>query len=92
MYAKLCLTACAKLVALPPSVSPKDGVPLYGLCNDATGKQLTSCYKLASTAATGTVVTTGGTYTMGKLRSDYSYDTVCFIQGGGVHSVLVPLF
>ena len=71
------------VIAITPSVSPKDGVPLYGLCNDATGKQLTSCYKLTSTAATGTVVTTGGTYTMGKLRSDYSYDTVCFIQGGG---------
>lgn len=58
-----------------------DGVPLYGLCNDATGKQMTSCYKLTSTATTGTTTTVGGTYTVGKIRSDYEYDTASFTAG-----------
>ena len=37
---------------------------------------MTSCYKLTSTATTGTTITVGGTYTVGKIRSNYEYDTV----------------
>jgi len=59
-----------------------DGVPLYGFCKDSSGVQMTSCYKLTSTASTGEVFHVGGTYTgIGKTRDDYEYDDAAYAAG-----------
>ena len=37
---------------------------------------MTSCYKLTSSATTGTVTHVSGTYTVGETNTDYEYDSV----------------
>ena len=52
----------------------RDGVPVYGLCKDSSGDQMTSCYSLKSGSTTSDVVTVGGTYTVADNESDYEFD------------------
>merc|ERR1712215_429070 len=59
-----------------------DGVPVYGLCKDSTGKQMTSCYKLNSGVSTVSVTTAAGTISgIGSSSSEYTYDTAAFSAG-----------
>jgi len=53
----------------------RDGVPVYGLCKDSSGDQMTSCYSLKSGSTTSDVVTVGGTYTVADNESDYEFDS-----------------
>jgi len=65
----------------------KDGVPVYGFCEDSTGMMMTSCYK--TSAALTTVVTVSGTYESAGSNSDYTYtpDASCNLDeaSGAVH-------
>jgi len=66
----------------------RDGVPVYGFCEDPiTKKMMTSCYK--TSAALTTVVTSSGTYQAAATNSDYTYspDSNCNLDeaSGAVH-------
>ena len=48
---------------------------MYGLCEDSSGLQFSSCYKVSSSASLSTVVTASGTYTVAAKNSDYSFSS-----------------
>merc|ERR1712004_927016 len=51
----------------------RDGVPVYGLCKDSDGMEMTSCYECTGTC-TYSVTTAGGTYSdLGSMYTDYEY-------------------
>ena len=52
----------------------RDGVPVYGFCQDTTGMLMTSCYSLVSGSTTSTVVTVSGTYEAASTSTDYEYN------------------
>jgi len=67
----------------------RDGVPVYGFCQDTTGMMMTSCYKTSATLTT--VVTVSGTYQSAAANSDYTFspDPNCNLDeaSGAVHPV-----
>jgi len=60
----------------------RDGLPVYGFCKTTTGDVMRSCFKLKSSANTGSVSHVSGTYTdIGSAYSDYAYDSASYTAG-----------
>jgi len=82
-----CTDAGAATGANDPSVCKhighlRDGVPVYGFCNNSTGHTMTSCYKLVNGAVTTTVDHVSGTYAnIGQTRADYEFDRDAWKSG-----------
>merc|ERR1719228_2052589 len=54
----------------------RDGVPVYGLCKDSNGDQMTSCYSLIDGSATSDVACSdGNTYTVADNEEYYEFDS-----------------
>jgi len=59
----------------------RDGVPVYGLCKDSDGMEMTSCYECTGTC-TYSVTTAGGTYSdLGSMYTDYEYSDSAYSAG-----------
>merc|ERR1712012_1367520 len=59
----------------------RDGVPVYGLCKDSDGMEMTSCYECTGTC-TYSVTTAGGTYSdLGSMHTDYEYSDSAYSAG-----------
>merc|ERR1712012_313580 len=59
----------------------RDGVPVYGLCKDSDGMEMTSCYECTGTC-TYSVTTAGGTYSdLGSMYTDYEYSDSTYSAG-----------
>jgi len=59
----------------------RDGVPVYGYCQDSSGTQYTSCYSLKSSSTTDTITTAAGDFESASSTSDYEYDQDAFDAG-----------
>merc|ERR1712055_251616 len=54
----------------------RDGVPVYGLCKDSNGDQMTSCYSMEDGSETTDVTCAdGATYTVADNDQYYTYDS-----------------
>jgi len=54
----------------------RDGVPVYGLCKDSSGNQMTSCYSLVEGSSTSEVtLADGNTYTVAGNEEEYQFDS-----------------
>jgi len=51
----------------------RDGVPVYGFCNDASGNQFASCYSVKDGSTESEVVISAGTFQSADSASDYEY-------------------
>merc|ERR1712058_49589 len=51
----------------------RDGVPMYGFCNDANGNQFNSCYSLTSGSTESDVVMAAGTFQSASNEDSYQY-------------------
>ena len=51
----------------------RDGVPMYGFCNDANGNQFNSCYSLTSGSTESDVVMAAGTFQSASNEDSYEY-------------------
>ena len=52
----------------------RDGVPVYGYCNDADGNQFTSCYSVKDGYTEEEVVIAAGTFYSASMDDYYEYD------------------
>merc|ERR1712107_426141 len=83
-------TSTARTLAPPPEPTTlecvligyyRDGVPVYGLCKDSDGMEMTSCYECTGTC-TYSVTTAGGTYSdLGSMYPDYEYSDSAYSAG-----------
>ena len=53
----------------------RDGVPLYGYCNDASGTQFSSCYSLKSGYSASSISMAAGTFQSAQYDSYYEFDS-----------------
>ena len=51
----------------------RDGVPLYGYCNDASGDQFSSCYSVVSGSSETEMDISAGTFMSAAMDTDYEY-------------------
>ena len=59
----------------------RDGVPIYGYCNDADGTQFTSCYSISSGYSESEVTISSGTYYSASMATYYEYDNNGYSAG-----------
>jgi len=53
----------------------RDGVPIYGYCNDADGTQFTSCYSIKSGYSESELTISSGTYYSASMEDYYEFDS-----------------
>ena len=53
----------------------RDGVPIYGYCNDATGTQFTSCYSISSGYSETEMTIASGTYYSASMDTYYEFNS-----------------
>ena len=51
----------------------RDGVPIYGYCNDANGTQFTSCYSIKSGYSESELTISSGTYYSASMEDYYEF-------------------
>jgi len=59
----------------------RDGVPIYGYCNDASGTQYTSCYSISSGYSESELTISSGTYYSASMEDYYEYDSDAYSAG-----------
>ena len=59
----------------------RDGVPIYGYCNDADGTQFTSCYSIKSGYSESELTISSGTYYSASMATYYEYDSNAYSAG-----------
>jgi len=59
----------------------RDGVPVYGYCNDASGTQYTSCYAISSGYSESEVTISSGTYYSASMEDYYEYNSTAYAAG-----------
>merc|ERR1719322_744848 len=53
----------------------RDGVPIYGYCNDADGTQFTSCYSISSGYSESELTIASGTYYSASMEDYYEFNS-----------------
>ena len=53
----------------------RDGVPIYGYCNDADGTQFTSCYAIKSGYSESEITIAAGTFMSASMEDYYEFDS-----------------
>ena len=53
----------------------RDGVPIYGYCNDADGTQFTSCYSIKSGYSESEITNAAGTFMSASMDDYYEFDS-----------------
>ena len=76
----------------------RDGVPVYGYCNDASGTQYTSCYAISSGYSESEVTISSGTYYSASMEDYYEYNSTAYAAGdcnldiaNGIISIVVEI-
>ena len=66
----------------------RDGVPIYGYCNDATGTQFTSCYTISSGYSETELTIASGTYYSASMDTYYELGSDCNLdEANGIGSI-----